>query len=70
MSEVDLCIKEEMKMVNEVESPVMDSAVCPKPLIPNKETVAAMKELERGQGLRFASVQALMANLADRHETR
>jgi DNA-damage-inducible protein J len=31
--------------------------------VPNAETVAAMKELERGEGKSFSSVSALMADL-------
>ena len=30
---------------------------------PNAETLAAMQELERGEGVRFTSVEALMADL-------
>jgi DNA-damage-inducible protein J len=33
------------------------------PLIPNEETVAAMKEARRGKVASFASVEALMADL-------
>lgn len=31
--------------------------------VPNAETVAAMKELDEGQGKRFDSLEALMADL-------
>ena len=33
------------------------------PLIPNEATIAAMKELREGKGTRFATVDALMADL-------
>lgn len=33
------------------------------PLIPNKTTIAAMKEARKGKGKRFSSVDALMADL-------
>lgn len=31
--------------------------------VPNAETLAAMRELEAGQGVRFESVEALMSDL-------
>ena len=33
------------------------------PLIPNAETIAAMKEARRGKGKKFATVEELMADL-------
>lgn len=33
------------------------------PLIPNEATIAAMKEIRAGKGARFATVDALMADL-------
>lgn len=63
-------IKEEIEAVAGGKESTIDRAVCPEPLIPNIETIAAMQALDRGEGVRFASVQALMADLADDHETR
>lgn len=39
--------------------------VCPKPQVQNEETIAAIIELEAGKGTRFATVDALMADLKD-----
>ena len=33
------------------------------PLIPNAETIAAMKELKEGKGKKFKSIESLMADL-------
>lgn len=70
MSTGDNRIKEEIEAAaGGIESQMVD-AVCPELLIPNKETIAAMQELESLEGQHFLSVAELIADLADDHETR
>ncbi|MEA3390712.1 MAG: type II toxin-antitoxin system RelB/DinJ family antitoxin [Pseudomonadota bacterium] len=40
-----------------------DKALPFEPLVPNAETIAAMKEAREGKGKRFATVEELMADL-------